>query len=240
MSNPSSWTGDDLIIITDETPVEIPAMSENPLWDVLSQTSSLAPAPEITLETPTISIETSNIDEVSGGLDLSNLSIDTTEQQVIKEETSEIIETPLDTVPQMATLSNEVSTEVKNDIPVVEASQTIQQDVVEDVNMQSTSSSDDMDGILAETIWKLKKRQANVASIKTSKLTQIDSLNSQVEKLKSQVTVLKEEVDTLDNEDAKIEANVASLENMKMSTIPTMDAKDYAQKRVVKRTPVKV
>jgi|GEM_PF-1297757 len=73
-----------------------------------------------------------------------------------------------------------------------------------------------MNGILEATIQKLKARQIAISEEKDEKITQIDTRNDKIKTLKEEVSDLKDNVEALDTENQKIEANITSLEKMKL------------------------
>lgn len=79
-------------------------------------------------------------------------------------------------------------------------------------------SNDDeqLDVILAWTIWKLEKRQENIKEIKKWKSDQKKSLQEQIDKLQFELKDIEAEVVTLDKESRKITTNIKWLEGMKL------------------------
>ena len=208
MATPTSNQWDDLIIISDD------------IADT-SITATLEPqAATIVTEESPLSFEASNFTaDIFSGLDL--WSLDTpkkTQTPLALTVEPSVVSTPQTTV----TLTEEVS-------EVVE-----EESIVEEVAQMNSNEEGDMDGILSETIVRLKKRQEVSRSTRGSKLSQVDSLNQKIAKLKQQVSQLKDEVAQLESEDAKIEANVVALENMKLvsTEVTEADMQPYNQKRV--------
>ena len=86
-------------------------------------------------------------------------------------------------------------------------------------------TSGDMNTILEETIQKLKARQEVISSSKGEKNSEVDERNEKIKNLRNEVTELKKEIKDLETEDEKIQANVESLEKMKIGATTTSWAK---------------
>jgi hypothetical protein len=212
MATPASSSGDDLIILSDDI-----ADTSAP---IVTATATLEPKAVIT-ESP-IEFNTPAQD-IFSGFDLSNL------------------DTPKE-VPVVSTVVAEVPPVMQQEVKEAEVVSSVQEisDEAEgasweqEYTAENTSDEGDMDGILAETVRKLQKRQEITRSTRGSKLSQVDSLNQKIAKLKQQVSQLKDEIAQLESEDAKIEANIVALENMKSvaTDVTEADVQPYNQKRV--------
>ncbi|NUJ97769.1 hypothetical protein HGA92_03190 [Candidatus Gracilibacteria bacterium] len=174
-----------------------------------------------------------NEENVFSGFDLDTKNqeqVVVSSQEQLKEE---LIQAQTPAQESVVNFLQEEKKEEENDFSFLQANS----DTSSSSGTTSTQGDDDMNTILEATIQKLKARQIAISEEKDEKITQIDTRNDKIKTLKEEVSDLKDNVEALDTENQKIDANIATLEKMKLGEVNII-AEEGAKKRVARAKAV--